>query len=322
MAQPVILHGWPVGSGEIAGTIVSRRVILGSILIFLTAGGSLAQTANLDPTITDLQRQIQEMRSQMAKMQNRIAELETARGIAATISGPDPALLQSQNPPTQALQSQPGDTKSSEEPTSFHYKGLTLTPGGFLEGTMLLRTRNENADIANNYSAIPLNGSSNAKLSEFRGSARNSELSLLVQGTAGSTKLKGYVEADFLGAAPTANYVESNSWTPRLRQLWVQLDRPSGWTITAGQTWSLLKSVRCGSERLRLCGGREFTGIESKSWSVSTKANSTIPRPMLDAGAFRLIRMESCGEFWMRHGSGQNIATPVISFSPTLKEAR
>jgi uncharacterized coiled-coil protein SlyX len=181
--------------------------------MLITTGGSVAQTANQDPTITDLQRQIQEMRSQMAKLQNRIAELETTRGIAATSSGPDPVLLQSETPPTKALQSQPGETKSSEEPTSFHYKGLTLTPGGFLEGTMLLRTRNENADIANNYSAIPLNGSSNAKLSEFRGSARNSELSLLVQGTAGTTKLKGYVEADFLGAAPTDNYVESNSWT-------------------------------------------------------------------------------------------------------------
>jgi hypothetical protein len=117
---------------------VSRQVILVSILMLITTGGSVAQTANQDPT--DLQRQIQEMRSQMVKMQNRIAELETARGIAATSSGPDPALLQSENPATQALQSQPGETESSEEPTSFHYKGLTLTPGGFLEGTMLLRT--------------------------------------------------------------------------------------------------------------------------------------------------------------------------------------
>jgi hypothetical protein len=106
---------------------------------------------------------------------------------------------------------------------------------------MLVRTRNENADIANTYSAIPLNGSSNANLTEFRGTARNSEFSLLIQGTAGSTKLTGYLETDFLDAAPTANYVESNSWTPRLRELWIQLERPSGWTI---------KSVRCGPGRV------------------------------------------------------------------------
>src|SRR5262249_58759679 len=108
------------------------------------------------------------------------------------------------------------------------------------------RTRNENADIADNFSGIPLNGSSNAKLSEFRGTARNSELSLLLQATAGETKLAGYVEADFLGAAPTANYIESNSWTTRLRQLWIQLDKPSEWTFTVGQTWSLLTTNQEG----------------------------------------------------------------------------
>jgi hypothetical protein len=189
---------------------------------------------------------MEEMRSQMIRMQNRIAELEASRGTAVTGVSTDPDLLQSEAPPTQALRPQRADLKSPEDPTSIHFRGLTLTPGGFLEGSMLVRTRNENADIANNYSAVPLNGSSNARLSEFRGTARNSEFSLLVQGAAGSTNLKGYVETGFLGAAPTANYVESNSWTQRLRQLWVQLDRPSGWTITAGQTWSLLTTNEHG----------------------------------------------------------------------------
>src|SRR6516165_1841822 len=189
---------------------------------------------------------MEEMRSQMIRMQNRIAELEASRGTAVTGVSTDPDLLQSEAPPTQALRPQRADLKSPEDPTSIHFRGLTLTPGGFLEGSMLVRTRNENADIANNYSAVPLNGSSNARLSEFRGTARNSEFSLLVQGAAGSTNLKGYVETDFHGAAPTANYVESNSWTPRLRQLWVQLDTPSGWTVTSGQTWSLLTTNEHG----------------------------------------------------------------------------
>jgi hypothetical protein len=179
------------------------------------AAGALAQTFNQEPTTGELQKQLDEMRSQMIKMQNRITELEALRGVATTGPHTDPVVLENRTPPPQALQFQPGEAKSPEEPTAFQFKGLTLTPGGFLEGTMLVRTRNENADIANTYSAIPLNGSSNANLSEFRGTARNSEFSLLLQGTAGSTKLKGYVETDFLGAAPTANYVESNSSTPR-----------------------------------------------------------------------------------------------------------
>jgi len=229
---------------------MGRRVISVSIFTLIATAAAMAQASNRDSTIVELQRQLDEMRSQMAKMQNRMAELqgelEAVKGSAETNSNTHPTLLESQTSPAQAFRSQPDETKSPEEPASFQYKGLTLTPGGFLEGTMLVRTRNENADIANSYSTIPLDGSSNAKLSEFRGSARNSELSLLMQGTAGGTNLKGYVETDFLGAAPTANYVESNSWTPRLRQLWVQLDRPSGWTITAGQMWSLLTTNRQG----------------------------------------------------------------------------
>jgi len=261
-----------------------RKIILVSILAIVVTPKGLAQSSQHEPTIGELQKQLEEMRSQMAKMQNRIADLEAAKGNAATTPDTDPVLPDSQTPPGQLLRSQPDETNSPEEPTSFHYKGLTLTPGGFLEGTMLVRTRNENADIANNYSAIPLNGSSNAKLSEFRGTARNSEFSMLVQGTAGTTKLQGYVETDFLGAAPTANYVESNSWTPRLRQLWVQLDRPSGWTITAGQTWSLLTTNQQGIATLAELrpGGEDgqyvvgFTWTRQRAFRVTKNFNDKV----------------------------------------------
>ena len=225
---------------------MSRKIILICIFTILVASESPAQSSPQEPAIAELQKQIQEMRSQMAQMQNRIAELETAKGITVRESSADPVPVQVEAFPAQALQLRSDETQNLKKPTSIQFKGLTLTPGGFLEGTMLVRTRNQNADIANNYSAVPLDGSSNAKLTEFRGTARNSEFSLMVQGAARSTDLEGYVETDFLGAAPTANYVESNSWTPRLRQLWVQLAWPSGWTITTGQTWSLLATNEKG----------------------------------------------------------------------------
>jgi uncharacterized coiled-coil protein SlyX len=148
--------------------------------------GTVAQTADQDQTMTDLQRQILEMRSQMVKMQNRIDELESRSRIKEASSTAGPIVLHGQTPSAEAAYSQAQETKVPQESTSIHFKGLTLTPGGFLEATLLVRTRNENEDIANNYSAIPLNGSSNARLSEFRGTSRNSELSLLVQGSAGN----------------------------------------------------------------------------------------------------------------------------------------
>lgn len=164
-----------------------------------------------------MQRKLEEIRSQMTKMQARVAELEAAKGIAGTKSSTDPS-PHTRIPPTEVLPSQAGPVKWHEGPILFHSEGTTLSVGGFLDAASLFRTRNENADIANSYTLIPLNGSSNARLSEFRGSVRASQLSFLIQGPdIRGTKLKGYIETDFLGAAPTADYVGSNSWTPRLR---------------------------------------------------------------------------------------------------------
>src|SRR5215469_10456459 len=138
--------------------IMSRLILVSMFTLMVTAAG-LAQASNQASSIGELQKQLDQMRSQITKMQNRIEQLEAARGILATSSDSDPLPLPSQTAPSQTLLSHPDNTKTPETPTSFHFKGLSLTPGGFLEGTMLVRTRNENADIANSYSAIPLNGS-------------------------------------------------------------------------------------------------------------------------------------------------------------------
>jgi hypothetical protein len=135
---------------------------------------------------------------------------------------------------------------SLENPLAIHYKGITITPGGWLESTFLVRSHNENADITSNFGAVPFSNVANNNLSEFRGSARGSRAILAAEGNAGSTKLTGYLEIDFLGQAPTANYVETNSFTPRQRQLWGQAEFKNGVTFTAGQFWSLMTTDRKG----------------------------------------------------------------------------
>ena len=137
-------------------------------------------------------------------------------------------------------------SQDADEPATIRYKGVRLTPGGFIEGAFLFRTRNTNADINNTYTGVPLNGTTNSKLTESRGSARDSRLSLLIESNAGATQLSGYFEIDFLGAAPTANYVQASSFTPRLRQAWLQLRKPSGWAIAGGQLWTLMTTHRHG----------------------------------------------------------------------------
>jgi hypothetical protein len=135
-----------------------------------------------------------------------------------------------------------------ENPGAVHYKGVTLTPGGFLAAEGLWRNHNETNDVLTSFNGVPYNGSPNSQLSEFRLTARQSRMSLLAEGKIGNAKLTGYWEMDFLGAAPTANENQSNSFTPRQRQLWGQAAFNNGWTITGGQTWSLWSSNKKGIE--------------------------------------------------------------------------
>lgn len=121
-------------------------------------------------------------------------------------------------------------------------KGVTITPGGFLALETVTRQRNATSDITTSFAGIPLKNSPNYHRSETRESARQSRLSLLAEGYVDpDTKLAAYFEGDFLGAATTANSNQSNSYTPRIRNVYATADWENlGLHLLAGQSWSLL----------------------------------------------------------------------------------
>ena len=123
-----------------------------------------------------------------------------------------------------------------------YYKGVTLTLGGFGALESVYRTRNETADIASSFVAIPFNNNSVGQTGEFRFSARQSRFTALAEGDpTADIHLGFYGEFDFLGAAQTANSNETNSYTPRIRVLYNQVDWNSiGLHLLAGQNWSLV----------------------------------------------------------------------------------
>src|SRR5665213_3067234 len=96
--------------------------------------------------------------------------------------------------------------KDSLGPSSFRYKGVTISPIAFLAMEALWRQRNETADIGSSFNGIPFNNSTNGQLSEFRATARQSRLGLAVQGTTGGgVKIGGFWESDFLSSGITSN---------------------------------------------------------------------------------------------------------------------
>jgi len=138
-------------------------------------------------------------------------------------------------------------TKSMEDgPSAIKYKGVTLTPGGFIAAETVYRQRAESADINTQLNGIPFPGNAQSKVSENVFSARQTRATLLAESKIGAAKLTGYFEMDFLGAGATSNNRQSNSYVFRQRQLWAQLALDSGFSVTGGQMWSLATENRKG----------------------------------------------------------------------------
>lgn len=126
-------------------------------------------------------------------------------------------------------------------PDRFYFKGVSIVPGGFFAMETVYRNHWMGSDMTTGWAAIPLGLTAAGQTDETRFSARQSRLSLLVQGDVDpQTHIKGFGEFDFLGAAQTANSNQTNSYTPRVRQLYTNVDWDNwGLHLTAGQMWSL-----------------------------------------------------------------------------------
>jgi hypothetical protein len=137
-----------------------------------------------------------------------------------------------------------------ESPLAIHYKGITITPGGFLAGESVYRNRATGGD-ATAFNSIAMPGSGQNSVSEFFGSGRQSQITMRADGNIGNAKLTGYYEADFLSGAVTSNNNQTNSYTLRQRQAWGQAAFDNGWSFSGGQMWTLLVENRKGIDNLQ-----------------------------------------------------------------------
>jgi hypothetical protein len=137
--------------------------------------------------------------------------------------------------------------KANEEgPNSIHYKGISITPGGFIAAETVFRQRATSSDINTPFNGIPYPGNALSKVTENSFTARQSRLSLLAESKVGPAKLTGYYEADWLGTGVTSNNRQSNSYVFRQRILYGQAAFDNGWIVTGGQQWSLATETRKG----------------------------------------------------------------------------
>jgi len=199
----------------------------------------------------ETQRQIKELRAQVEALQKRLdsqaaADQQTKSEADAATSQAASAKAQAAaaNAQVAAIPAQVQTAVDAARPKTdkIYYKGVTVTLGGFAAFESVYRSRNEAADIGSSFAAIPYSNSSVGQTSELRFTARQSRFSVLAQGDVDpQTHLGFYGEFDFLGAAQTANSNESNSYTPRVRNMYGTIDWDNyGLHLLAGQNWSLV----------------------------------------------------------------------------------
>jgi hypothetical protein len=217
--------------------------------------------ASQQAALAQQQQQIQELRDILQRKDQAVQQAQTTASDAAGKADAAQAQASQQQQTVGELKTDVSDLKTnllnttvtiqeaqksmSETPTSLHYKGITITPGGFLAAEFVRRSRALGAD-ATPLNALTMPGASQSHVSEFFGSGRQSRLSMLAQGQLKNTKIAGYYEADFLGAGITSNNNQTNSYVLRQRQAYAQAAFAGGWTLTGGQMWTLLTETKHG----------------------------------------------------------------------------
>jgi hypothetical protein len=215
--------------------------------------------------IKQLSDQLQSRDQQIQQLQQRLDQSQVATTQAQSKAETASSQVSAQEQTVNSLKSDVADLKTNttnaavalqetqknltqqfESPAALHYKGITITPGGFVEAATVTRQRATSADINTPFTGIPFPGNSLSKVWENNFTARQSRLSLLGEGKYGDVKLTGYYEADWLGTGVTSNNRQSNSYVLRQRVIFGQAKFDNGFSFTAGQMWSLVTEDKKG----------------------------------------------------------------------------
>ncbi|HYY68252.1 MAG TPA: hypothetical protein VE734_00835 [Terriglobales bacterium] len=209
--------------------------------------------------IQALTQQLQSRDSAIEHLQQQMATFQATATQAAANADPPPAAelnalksdvsdlkMNATNIALSVQEEQKRVNEMVESPLALHYKGVSITPGGFLAAESVWRQHATASDVNTPFNSIPFAGADASHLTEWFGSGRQSRVSLLAEGKIKSAKLSGYWEMDWLSAGLTSNNNQSNSYANRQRQLWGQAALNSGWTFTGGQMWSLVTETKKG----------------------------------------------------------------------------
>src|ERR1700692_4754823 len=156
--------------------------------------------ASQQAALTQQQQQIQELRDTLRGKDQAVQQAQSAATDAAGKADAAQAQASQQQQTVGELKSDVSDLKTNllnttmsvqetqknvtaaiENPIALRYKGITITPGGFLAAEFVRRSRALAAE-ATPFNSITMPGASQSNISEFFGSGRQSRISMLATG--------------------------------------------------------------------------------------------------------------------------------------------
>lgn len=211
------------------------------------------QVATKDQVVSSAQQSATDAQAQAASATAAAAQASTTAAQAQTNVDTLKAAVADVKTADQGLQDTvvANQARVEEEvnaPLAFHYKGLSITPVAFFAFEGVYRNRSVNSDINTPFNSIPFPSANEGHVSELNFSGRQSRLGGLFEGNAGTYKLSGYFEADFLGTGTSSNNNQSNSYVLRQRQIWGKGETKGGFAVIGGQMWSLVTENGKGTE--------------------------------------------------------------------------
>ena len=204
------------------------------------------ELARRDAAMQRVQQQVDSLQSVAGRVQAAEACCKDNGDALAALKTNVASIQTTATATANSLQAAEKKITALESPLAIKYKGITITPGGFISANGIFRSKAQNLSNASTFAGMPFSGQPLSHLSELRFNARYSRLSMLAEGKWGGNKVQAYYEMDFEGAAQTANENITNSFTPRVREAWANVDTASGWSFAGGQTWNLLTANRTG----------------------------------------------------------------------------
>jgi hypothetical protein len=136
--------------------------------------------------------------------------------------------------------------KAVENPTTLHYKGISIAPYGFFNGESVYRTHATGGELPTPWSSLPYEHADAYTLSEMYISGRQSRIGVTFEGKVNWGTLRAILEGDFLGVGTTSNDNQSTSYLYRQRIALAEAETNNHWTISAGQGWSLATENKAG----------------------------------------------------------------------------